>query len=216
MRGFRLVHLICVQEPGRAPGNPSWDGKHFGVLITRFFAVSGTRHRKITSRRGGGGPPKSGRRFAPPNLIGRGNPTGFPNFSLYFPRWRHATGAPVPSRCFRGGLRERDRSSREFRSTMEYRAPVAGFARSSRRRNLYDLQGRPLDFLTGSDCQSSISCISWMRFCRTPMMGWMGVYNLGLVGRRRFHGTPSRLDLLERGACAGVDLVANPPDAGAR
>ena len=47
-------------------------------------------------------------------------------------------------------------------------------------------------------------------------MGWMGVYNLGFVGLRRFHGAPSRLDLLEGVACAGVYLVANPPDAGAR
>ena len=43
-------------------------------------------------------------------------------------------------------------------------------------------------------------------------MGWMGVYNLGFVGLRRFHGAPSRLDLLEGVACAGVYLVTNPPE----
>ena len=44
------------------------------------------------------------------------------------------------------------------------------------------------------------------------MMGWTGVDNLGFVGLSRFHGAPSRLDLLEWVACAGAYLVANSPE----
>ena len=46
-------------------------------------------------------------------------------------------------------------------------------------------------------------------------MGWTGGgggCNLGFVGLRQFHGAPSRLDLLDGVACAGVYLVANPPE----
>ena len=75
-------------------GVPRGDGKYSGVLITPFVAVSGAGYRKIPSRRGDGESPKSGRPFIPPVLIGRLDPSGFPHFSRYPSRWRHARWSP--------------------------------------------------------------------------------------------------------------------------